>query len=44
MIAERGSVIGFDVIEVSPLFDGPGATTSHLAARCVIELLAAAMD
>jgi agmatinase len=44
MIADRGNVIGFDVVEVSPLFDGPGATTSLLAARCVIELLAAALD
>ena len=44
MIADRGNIIGFDVVEVSPLFDGPGATTSHLAARCIIELLSAALD
>jgi agmatinase len=44
MIADRGNIIGFDAVEVSPLFDGPGATTSLLAARCVIELLGAALD
>lgn len=44
LIAERGDIIGFDVVEVNPLFDGPGANTAHLAARCVIELMAAALD
>jgi agmatinase len=44
LIAERGSVIGFDVVEVSPLFDGRSANTAHLAARCVLELLSAALD
>jgi agmatinase len=44
LIADRGSIIGFDVVEVSPLFDGPSANTAHLAARCVLELMSAALD
>ena len=44
MIADRGNIIGFDVVEVSPLFDGRSAITAHLAARCVIELMGAALD
>jgi agmatinase len=44
LIADRGNIIGFDVVEVSPLFDGPGATTALLAARCVLELMGAALD
>lgn len=44
LIVDRGNIIGFDVVEVNPLFDGPGANTAHLAARCVLELMAAALD
>jgi len=44
LIADCGSIIGFDVVEVSPLFDGRSATTAHLAARCVLELMSAALD
>jgi agmatinase len=44
LIADRGNIIGFDVVEVSPLFDGRSANTAHLAARCVLELMGAALD
>jgi agmatinase len=44
LIATRGNIIGFDVVEVSPLLDGRGANTAHLAARCVLELMSAALD
>lgn len=43
-IAKTGNIIGFDLVEVNPLLDGPGAVTQHLAARCVIELMSAALD
>lgn len=43
-IAARGKIIGFDVVEVNPFFDGHDAITSQLAARCLIELLSAALD
>jgi agmatinase len=42
-IAAVGKIIGFDVVEVNPLLDGPGAITQHLAARCVLELMGAAL-
>lgn len=44
LIAERGNIIGFDVVEVNPQLDGRGAITAHLAARCVLELMSAALD
>ena len=44
LIADRGNIIGFDVVEVNPLFDGASANTAHLAARCVLELMSAALD
>jgi len=44
LIAGRGRVMGFDVVEVNPLLDGPGAVTAHLAARCALELMSAALD
>jgi agmatinase len=44
VIAGGGRVIGLDVVEVNPMLDGPGAETAHLAARCVLELLSAALD
>jgi agmatinase len=42
-IAAVANIIGFDVVEVNPLLDGPGAITQHLAARCVLELMGAAL-
>lgn len=44
LIADRGNIIGFDVVEVNPLFDGASANTAHLAARCVLELMSSALD
>jgi agmatinase len=44
LIADLGNIIGFDVVEVNPLFDGASANTAHLAARCVLELMSAALD
>ena len=44
LIAERGNIIGFDVVEVNPQLDGRDAITAHLAARCVLELMSAALD
>ena len=43
LIAEEGTIIGFDVVEVSPMLGGQNAITEHLAARCVLELLSAAL-
>lgn len=43
LIADRGSIIGFDVVEVNPLFDN-GEITAHLAARCILELMSGALD
>jgi agmatinase len=44
IIAERGKIIGFDVVEVNPFLDGPGNVTAHLGARCLLELLSSALD
>jgi agmatinase len=33
------NVVGADVVEVSPPYDGPGAITAHLANRVVLEIL-----
>jgi len=44
LIASRGNILGFDVMEVNPQVDGAGDITSHLASRCVIELLSVALD
>jgi agmatinase len=44
LIAGRGNIIGFDVVEVNPLLDDRSAVTSHLGARCVLELMSAALD
>ena len=44
LIVRRGNIIGFDVVEVNPQLDGRGAITAHLAARCVVELMSAALD
>ena len=43
-IARCGNILGFDLMEVNPQIDGPGEITSHLASRCVVELLSAALD
>lgn len=43
-IASVGNIIGFDVVEVNPLLDGRSAITQQLAARCVLELMSAALD
>ena len=43
-IANCGNIIGFDVVEVNPLLDGPSGITSHLAARCILEMMSAACD
>lgn len=43
-IASKGNIIGFDVVEVNPLLEGQAGITSHLGARCVLELLSAALD
>ena len=43
-IADRGNIIGFDVVEVNPMLDGNGSVTAHLAARCILELMSAALD
>ena len=32
-------VVGFDLVEVTPLYDGPGQVTSLLAANLVFEFL-----
>jgi agmatinase len=44
LIGSRGQIIGFDVVEVNPLLDGRSAVTAHLAARCALELMSAALD
>ena len=44
LIADRGNIIGFDVVEVNPLLDNKGEITAHLAARCVLELMSGALD
>lgn len=43
-MAAQGRIVGFDLVEVNPLLEGHHAITSHLAARCVLELLSAALD
>jgi len=43
LIADKGNIIGFDVVEVNPLFDNKGEITAHLAARCVLELMSGAL-
>ena len=43
-IARRGTIVGFDVVEVNPLLEGHAGITAHLGARCVLELLSAALD
>ncbi len=33
------NVVGADIVEVSPPYDGPGEVTAYLANRCVLEIL-----
>jgi agmatinase len=35
------SIVGGDIVEVSPVFDGPGQITALLAANIMFELLCA---
>jgi agmatinase len=35
------NLAAFDVVEVSPPYDGPGAITAEVAQRCVMEVLSA---
>ena len=44
VLAERGDIVGFDVVEVNPFLDNRSAVTAHLAARCILELMSAALD
>ena len=34
-------LVGLDVVEVAPAYDGPGAITAEVAHRVVLELLCA---
>jgi len=43
-IARQGTIVGCDVVEVNPLLEGQSGITSHLGARCVLEMLSAALD
>ena len=43
-IAGSGKIVGFDVVEVNPLVDNRSEVTAHLAARCMLELMTAALD
>lgn len=38
-VAKHSQVVGFDMVEVAPPYDDPGATTSYLAARLISDLL-----
>ena len=38
-LAREVNVVGADVVEVSPPYDGPGEITSILANRVVLEIL-----
>jgi agmatinase len=38
-LARELNVVGADVVEVSPPYDGPGEVTAFLANRCVLEVL-----
>ena len=42
-LPERGNVVGFDIVEVNPLFDC-GGITSLVAARLALDFLAAILD
>lgn len=38
-LAKALNVVGADIVEVSPPYDGPGQITAFLANRCVLEIL-----
>ena len=38
-IAKELNVLGADIVEVSPPYDGPGEQTAYLANRIVMEIL-----
>jgi agmatinase len=44
LIASRGKIIGFDLMEVNPFMDAKSEITALLGARCILELLSAALD
>lgn len=43
-VTKKGTIIGFDVVEVSPLVDDRSQITAHLAARCLLEMMSGALD
>jgi agmatinase len=40
-IAGRVNLVGLDVVEVAPVYDGPGQITAEVAHRVVLEVLSA---
>jgi len=42
-LPEKGNVVGFDIVEVNPLYD-PAGVTAQVAARLIIDFLAAVRD
>jgi agmatinase len=42
-VAQRGRLIGMDVVEVSPLYDGPGQLTAMHATRLILDTIGAAL-
>jgi agmatinase len=40
-IVLRTTIVGVDVVEVAPVYDGPGAITAEVAHRVVLETLSA---
>jgi agmatinase len=42
-LPKKGNIVGFDVVEVNPLYD-PAGITSLVASRLVIDFLAAICD
>lgn len=43
-LARRSSIVGFDLVEVAPWFDGPAAVTPRVAARLMLDFLGAIFD
>jgi len=42
-LPEKGNIVGFDIVEVNPLYDN-GDITSLVAARLAIDFLGAIME
>jgi arginase family enzyme len=40
-ICQRVNLVGMDVVEVAPAYDGPGQITAEVAHRLVLEALSA---